>query len=106
MLALADVEAMWTLVVWLLMERIRSLGKDDRIPSAPPSMQHTFRLRLRLRFWFCLWFYLRLWFWLWLWLRLSLWLRGRLWGHLYFLYYLLFYLYTTCSESPGVRGGG
>lgn len=70
----------------------------------PPSMPHTFILRLRLRFWFWLWFYH--WLWLWLWFWLWLWLRGRLRGHLYFLYYLLFYSYTTCSESPGERKGG
>ena len=79
----------------------------------PPSMPHTFRRRL----WFCLWF----WFWHWLWRVFwrvfwhmfwhmfwrvfwrvfCLWLMGRLRGHLYFLYYLLLYSYTTCSESPG-----
>lgn len=63
-------------------------------------MPHTFRLRL----WFWLGFYH--WFWFWLWLWLCLWFRGRLRGHLYFLYYLLFYGYTTCSESPGERKGG
>lgn len=70
----------------------------------PPSMPHTFRLRL----WFWLWFYhwFWFWFWFWLWLWFCLWLRGRLRGHLYFLYYLLLYSYTTCSESPGERVNG
>lgn len=90
-------------------ERTCRLGKDDRYPL-PPSMPHTFSLRLslslslRLRFWLWLWLYH--WFWFWLWLWFWFWLRGRLRGHLYFLYYLLFYGYTTCSESPGERGGG
>ncbi len=74
-------------------------------------MPHTFNLRLRLRlrlwlwFWLWLWFYHWFWFWFWLWLWFWFWLRGRLRGHLYFLYYLLFYSYTTCSESPGGEGG-
>lgn len=84
---------------------------DERMIEYPPthtSMPHTFRLRLRLRlcFWFYLWFWLWLRFYLWFWLWLWFWLRGRLRGHLYLLNYLLFYFYTTCSESPGERKDG
>lgn len=72
--------------------------------TPPPSVPHTFILRLLFWFWFWfwLWFYHWFWFWFWLWL----WLRGRLGGHLYFLYYFLLYGYTTCSGSPRERKGG